>query len=139
MKECVQAKTSETRWMVGGTNHGKMAGATEIRAQRAVDVPVQDVPDKALPGLSEGLCGRLRAVGGMVTRQALPRSGARSLRVSMPISQDFRLVLVPGAAARTVAQVGPSGRGRIEAVPEYTDSMLRAEAANLGHSAMETG
>ena len=43
LKECVQAKTNETRWMVGGTNHGKMAGATENGAQEAGDVPVQDV------------------------------------------------------------------------------------------------
>ena len=76
LKECVQAKTNETRWMVGGTNHEKAAGATEIRALKFGDVPVQDVPDKALPGLSEGLCGRLRAVGGMVTRQARHGPGA---------------------------------------------------------------
>ena len=68
LKECVQAKINETRWMVGGTNHVKMAGATENRAQKAGDVGVQDVAEKALPGLSEGLCGTVRAVGGMVTR-----------------------------------------------------------------------
>ena len=54
LKECVQAKTNETRSMVGGTNHGKEAGVTEIMARKTGDVPVHDVAEKALPGLSEG-------------------------------------------------------------------------------------
>ena len=76
LKECVQAKISETRSMVGGRHPGKSAAATENRAQRALDVPVQDMAEKTLLGLSAGLCGTLMAVGGMVTRQARPSSGA---------------------------------------------------------------
>ena len=62
LKEYVQAKINETRWMVGGTNHGKMAVATENRAQEAGDVPVQDL--------------RFTGGRGMVTRQARHGPGA---------------------------------------------------------------
>ena len=88
LKECVQAKTNETRWMVGGTNHGKMAGAAESGAQEAGDVPVQDAPERALPGLSEGLCGTVRVVRSMVTRQASPWSEAGS--DVLPVYRDLR-------------------------------------------------
>ena len=48
LKECVQAKTNETRWMVGGTNYGKAVGAAENRVQKAGDVPVRYVRLKRL-------------------------------------------------------------------------------------------
>ena len=41
LKECVQVSGTKTRWMVGGTNHGKAAGAVENTTQRATDVGVQ--------------------------------------------------------------------------------------------------
>ena len=62
----------KNRSMVGGTNHGKSAAATENGAQKAGDVPVRDAAKKALLGLCEGLSGILRAVSGMVTRQGVP-------------------------------------------------------------------
>ena len=69
LKECVQAKINEICSMVGGRHPGKSAAATENGSQNSGDVPVQDAAKAALLGLSKGLCGMLRAIGGMVTRQ----------------------------------------------------------------------
>ena len=41
LKECVQVILLKTRWMVGGTHHGKAAGAAENGAREAGDVPVR--------------------------------------------------------------------------------------------------
>ena len=54
LKECVQAKTNENRWMVGGTTRQERAGATENGAQERMDVGVQDGAETALPAPRKG-------------------------------------------------------------------------------------
>jgi len=58
LKECVQAIFTEIRSMVGGRHPGKSAAATENRAQRALDVPVQDAAKKRSPASPKGCAGR---------------------------------------------------------------------------------
>ncbi len=48
LKECVQAKSNETRLTVGGKHAGKAAGATENWTQTVMDVGVQDAAETAL-------------------------------------------------------------------------------------------
>ncbi len=49
LKECVQAKSNETRSMVGGTTRQEKGRCEENGTQQGMDVGVQDAAETALP------------------------------------------------------------------------------------------
>ena len=63
LKECVQAKSNETRWMVGGTTRRERAGLTENGTQTAMDVGVQDAAERRSQSLGRGADAALAEAG----------------------------------------------------------------------------